>query len=133
VHFILDLPPFIFYGMILSLLISALFAVLLNNPSTSYLKHIQQDQIEKYRNAQTRGNYRYSVYLEGNLKGSYKVILCNSFTPYSDGSVIIHSESKDFVFADSEKIYYHHINDNTSEKTLTSEEINKLQTVQEDR
>lgn len=129
----LDLPPFIFFGTILSLLISAIFAALLDSPSTSCLKLIQQEQIEKYHNIQTRGNYRYSVFLEDDLKGSYKVILCNNFTSYPDGSVIIHSESKDFVFADSEKISYHHINENDSEKTLTAEEISKFQSCQEDK
>ena len=133
---VLDLPPFIFYGMILSFLISAIFAVFLDRPSMSRLKLIQQEQIEKYHKIQTRDNYRYSVYLEDDLKGSYKVILCNNFTSYPDGSVIIHSESKDFVFADSEKLYYHHINEineNDSEKTLTAEEISKFQPYQEDK
>ncbi len=130
---VLDLPPFIFFGMILSLAISALFAVLLNFPSTSCLKRIQQEQIEKYHKIQTRDNYRYSVFLEDNLKGLYKVILCNNFTSYPDGSVIIHSESKDLVFADSEKIYYHHIKENDSEKTLTAEEISKFQPCLEDK
>lgn len=126
---VLDLPLSIYLGLILCLLMSAIFAVLLDRPSMSCLKLIQQEQLEKYHKIQTRDNYRYSVFIEDDLKGSYKVILCNNFTSYPDGSVIIHSDSKDFVFADSEKYYYHHINEineNNSEKTLTSEEISKF-------
>ena len=69
-----------------------------------------------------------SVYFEDKSDGTNKVILCNSFTSYSDGSVTIHSESKDFVYKNSERIYYHHINDNSYGKTLTAEEISKFQT-----
>lgn len=96
--------------------------------SAKSLKEKQTKQLEIYNKEKFQNNYKYSVYFEDKSDGTNKVILCNSFTSYSDGSVTIHSESKDFVYKNSERIYYHHINDNSYGKTLTAEEISKFHT-----